>query len=211
MTTALTTTEHQKYLECNAVIEHGLQTFFDVGTALMVVRNDRLYREEYGTFEDYCQQKWGWTRQRANQLIASADVVANLAEMTTIVVKPTTESQARALTKLKPEKQRAVWKDVVETAPKGKVTAKHVQAVVEQHKEPTKPKPEPAKPKPEPVVAAPTEPPKQPVGAPTKLPTFAEVWASLPAFHQKRLDSYPGVKHSAEAIVNATIALVECR
>ena len=76
MTTALTTTEHQKYLECNAVIEHGLQTFFDVGTALMVVRNDRLYREEYGTFEDYCQQKWGWTRQRANQLIASADVVA---------------------------------------------------------------------------------------------------------------------------------------
>ena len=184
MTTALTTTEHQKYLECNAVIEHGLQTFFDVGTALMVVRNDRLYREEYGTFEDYCQQKWGWTRQRANQLIASADVVANLAEMTTIVVKPTTESQARALTKLEPEKQRAVWKDVVETAPKGKVTAKHVQAVVEQHKEPAKPKPEP---EPEPVVAAPTEPPKQPVGAPTKFPTFDQAWNQLSEVKKNQL------------------------
>ena len=184
MTTALTTTEHQKYLECNAVIEHGLQTFFDVGTALMVVRNDRLYREEYGTFEDYCQQKWGWTRQRANQLIASADVVANLAEMTTIVVKPTTESQARALTKLEPEKQRTVWKDVVETAPKGKVTAKHVQAVVEQHKEPAKPKPEP---EPEPVVAAPTEPPKQPVGAPTKFPTFDQAWNQLSEVKKNQL------------------------
>ena len=184
MTTALTTTEHQKYLECNAVIEHGLQTFFDVGNALMVVRNDRLYREEYGTFEDYCQEKWGWTRQRANQLIASADVVANLAEMTTIVVKPTTESQARALTKLEPEKQRTVWKDVVETAPKGKVTAKHVQAVVEQHKEPAKPKPEP---EPEPVVAAPTEPPKQPVGAPTKFPTFDQAWNQLSEVKKNQL------------------------
>lgn len=197
MTTELTTTEHQKYLECNATIEHGLQTFFDVGTALMIVRSDRLYREEYGTFEDYCQEKWGWTRQRANQLIASADVVANLAEMTTIVVKPATESQVRELVKLEPDKQRAAWKDVVDTAPKGKITAKHVKEVVTKHKEPAKA-----------LADAPTELPKQPVGAPTKIPTFVEVWASLPAFHQKRLDSYPGVKHSAEAIVNATIALM---
>lgn len=202
MTTELTTTEHQKYMECNATIEHGLQTFFDVGTALMVVRSDRLYREEYGTFEDYCQEKWGWTRQRANQLIASADVVANLAEMTTIVVKPATENQARELIRLEPDKQRAAWKDVVDTAPKGKITAKHVKEIVTKHKEPTKPEPAKA------LVDAPTEPPKQPVGAPTKIPTFTEVWASLPAFHQKRLDSYPGVRHSAEAIVNATIALM---
>ena len=189
MTTALTTTEHQKYLECNAVIEHGLQTFFDVGTALMVVRNDRLYREEYGTFEDYCQQKWGWTRQHANRLISSAEVVTNLSPMGDILepmgsILPTTERQARELARVEPAKQRAVWKDVVETAPKGKVTAKHVQAVVEQHKEPAKPKPEP---EPEPVVAAPTEPPKQPVGAPTKFPTFDQAWNQLSEVKKNQL------------------------
>ena len=179
----LTVKEEARIAQLEATIERGMQTFVEVGLALMEIRDARLYRAEFGTFEDYCRERWGWTRQRANQLIASADVVSNL-EMTTIVVKPTTESQARALTKLEPEKQRTVWKDVVETAPKGKVTAKHVQAVVEQHKEPAKPKPEP---EPEPVVAAPTEPPKQPVGAPTKFPTFDQAWNQLSEVKKNQL------------------------
>lgn len=190
MTTALTTTEHQKYLECNAVIEHGLQTFFDVGNALMVVRNDRLYREEYGTFEDYCQEKWGWTRQHANRLISSAEVVGNLEPMGSIL--PTTERQTRELARVAPEKQRAVWKDVVETAPKGKVTAKHVQAVVKQHKEPAK-EPEPVELPKEP------DPPKPVVGVPTKLPTFDWCWAQLSKAKRTALDSYPGSMNALKA------------
>ena len=205
MTTALTTTEHQKYLECNAVIEHGLQTFFDVGNALMVVRNDRLYREEYGTFEDYCQEKWGWTRQHANRLISSAEVVGNLEPMGSIL--PTTERQTRELARVAPEKQRAVWKDVVETAPKGKVTAKHVQAVVKQHKEPAR-ESDPVEPPKEPEPAPQPDPPKPVVGTPTKLPTFEQVWASLSPYTQKVLDSYPGSKNAVRKFHEATIALV---
>jgi hypothetical protein len=61
---------------------------------------------------------------RANQLIATADVTENL---TTIVDKPSllpkTESQTRPLAPLPPKQQREAWKEALETAPEGKVTA----------------------------------------------------------------------------------------
>ena len=43
---------------------------------------------------------------------------------------PESERQARPLAKLPAEEQPAAWKEAVETAPEGKVTAKHVEAVV---------------------------------------------------------------------------------
>lgn len=43
---------------------------------------------------------------------------------------PTSERQARPLTRLAPEQQAKVWEMAVETAPNGKVTARHVQSVV---------------------------------------------------------------------------------
>ncbi|MCB0205745.1 MAG: hypothetical protein KDH89_13065 [Anaerolineae bacterium] len=136
---ALTVPELNRRTELETTIERGLQTFVDVGLALMEIRDTRLYRADYGTFEDYCRERWGWTRQRANQLIASADVVSNL-EMTTIVVKPSTESQARPLAPLSPDLQRDVWREAVDTAPNGKVTAAHVQGVVDRM---TQPEPRP--------------------------------------------------------------------
>ena len=119
---ALTVPEVDRKAQLEATIERGMQTFVEVGLALMEIRDGRLYRAEFGTFEEYCQERWGWTRQRANQLIASADVVSNL-EMTTIVVKPSTESQARPLAALPPAQQREAWERVLETAPNGKITA----------------------------------------------------------------------------------------
>jgi hypothetical protein len=42
------------------------------------------------------------------------------------------ESQLRPITGLPPQEQREVWQEAVDTAPDGKVTAAHVQAVVDQ-------------------------------------------------------------------------------
>ena len=39
-------------------IEEGLRTFTAVGRALLEIRDDQLYRPDYGTFEDYCREKW---------------------------------------------------------------------------------------------------------------------------------------------------------
>lgn len=50
------------------------------------------------------------------------------------------ESQLRPLTKLRdnPDQQKEAWQKAVETAPEGKVTAAHVQKVVNEFNEPIK-------------------------------------------------------------------------
>ena len=89
----LDATERTDLANCEEVIDKGLRTFVEVGTALLTIRDRRLYRAQHGTFEDYCQGRWGMSRPRAYQMIDAATVVGNLS---TIVDKfPTTESQAR--------------------------------------------------------------------------------------------------------------------
>lgn len=119
-----------------AVIERGLDTFVEVGAALLAIRDGRLYRAQYGTFEDYCRERWNFTRMRASQLIAAAEVIQNVNNCLQI---PMTESQARPLASLPPEIQREAWERAVETAPNGRITAAHVQSVVDEIKGKTRP------------------------------------------------------------------------
>ncbi|MCX5804182.1 MAG: hypothetical protein NTU69_11745 [Proteobacteria bacterium] len=82
----------------------------------MKIRDSRLYREQYGTFEEYCKEKWGMSKTHANRLISSTEVTDNL---TPIGVIPKTESQVRPLTKLEPAEQKEAWDKAVKTAPEG--------------------------------------------------------------------------------------------
>lgn len=67
----------------------------------MQIRDNRLYREHYGTFEEYCKGKWGLERRRAYQLIDGYKVSEN------VNARTQTEYQLRPLTKIKdPEEQR---------------------------------------------------------------------------------------------------------
>lgn len=60
--------------ELEQVIERGRQTFREVGGALTVIRDARLYLQTHPTFETYCRDRWGMSRPRAYQLIAAASV-----------------------------------------------------------------------------------------------------------------------------------------
>jgi hypothetical protein len=131
MTTDVTTIEHERLAELETAIEHGLQTFIEVGNALMEIRDSRLYREQFGTFEDYCRDRWGMERRHAYRLIDAADVVNNVSNWTHLP-PPTNEAQARPLAGLTPQLQREVWPVVVDTAPNGKITGAHVQSTVNQ-------------------------------------------------------------------------------
>lgn len=128
----LAPTEAQTLAACEHTIEAGLKTFVAVGEALLTIRDQRLYRAEYGTFEDYCGERWGMGGDYARKMIRAAEVVGNLQADTIVSVLPATESQARPLTSLPPEQQREAWQRAVETAPEGKVTAAHVTRVVEE-------------------------------------------------------------------------------
>ena len=141
----LTISEASLLAECETVIERGMGVFIEVGTALLSVRERRLYRETHGNFEDYCGERWGLDRSYANRLIDSARVLDVIsapigAEITTL---PATESQARELAPLldQPEELREVWQRTVERT-EGRPTAAAIRETRREREEP-KPDPEP--------------------------------------------------------------------
>jgi len=103
--------EQQELAHCEAVIERGLETFFEVGQAMAIIRDRKLYRADFKTFEEYCRDRWGMRRQVANRFIAASETVANLEPIGSI---PASESQARPLTSLEPDQQRQAWSKVVQ-------------------------------------------------------------------------------------------------
>ena len=111
--------ESRRLAELEKMIAKGKQTFVEVGLALAEIRDLRLYKREYGSFSEYCREKWGWERRYTDYVIAGAEAVKSLPEKVSTIVL--TETAARELAKI-PAEQRA---EVVETvAAEGKpVTA----------------------------------------------------------------------------------------
>ncbi len=48
--------------ECEKIISKGWNTFLEVGRALCRIRQKRLYRDHYSTFEEYCQERWDFSK-----------------------------------------------------------------------------------------------------------------------------------------------------
>ena len=141
---ALTLEEKDWLAQCEVVIERGLGVFIETGEALMTVRNERLYRADFASFEDYCRDRWSLSPSRAYQMIDAANVVETI--ISTIVGEihseddapsiPATESQARELAPLldDPEELCEVWEEAVERTA-GKPTAATIKAVREEREE----------------------------------------------------------------------------
>jgi hypothetical protein len=123
--------ESHELERCEVVIKQGLQTFIEVGQALMTIREKRLYRIGFKTFEDYCVERWSFGRRYVNQIIQASEVISNLGAIAPIL--PKTETQARPLTSLEPEIQKEVWTEVVKTHGDN-ITAAKVQTVVNDWK-----------------------------------------------------------------------------
>jgi len=148
MTDALTKTETKSLSSYEQVIERGLSTFVDVGNALMAIREGKLYRKEYKTFDAYCLDRWEFKRQNAYQLMDAASVVENVRQGVQIA-PPTCEKQARPLAKLPALDQAEAWTQAVEHAESEgrKVTAKDVESVVAEMMPPKEQKAEKKEPK----------------------------------------------------------------
>lgn len=106
-----------------AIIAAGLKTFIDVGVRLATIRDKRLYRGDYATFEAYCEGRWSFSDRRARQLIDAALVVTALPAGTIV---PVTESQARELSGLNPAQAATVMR--VAHRHDGAVTASVIRA-----------------------------------------------------------------------------------
>jgi len=137
----------QKLTEEEASERHLLElkierAFYEAGRALRELRDRRLYRNTHKTFEDYCRDRFSFTRRHVNYLIAGSQVVDNLRLGTNgSQILPTSERQVRDLTYLEPSQQRFVWEEAVEKAggkvPSGRLVKSIVQRL--QKKDTTPP------------------------------------------------------------------------
>jgi len=127
----LDASESRQLDECENIIRRGWDTFLEVGRALAMIRDRRLYRDKYATYEDYCRQKWEYSKTHANRLVEAAAVAAVL---TPIGVTVKSESQLRPLVALSPKEIPDAWKRAEELAAGNPVTAKIVRRAVEDFK-----------------------------------------------------------------------------
>ena len=95
---------------CEAIIEAGLETFYQVGQALAYVRDAELYRAQYVTFQAYLKERWGITSSWANRLMSSADVVKSL---TATPIPPASVAVAEELAPLPTGLREEVWEQAV--------------------------------------------------------------------------------------------------
>ncbi len=86
------------------------RAFFEAGKALMELRNRRLYRSTHRTFEDYCRDRFGYSRRQPYLLMEASVVFDNLLEKCDPLdhILPTSERQVRPMTKLEPQEQQEV-------------------------------------------------------------------------------------------------------
>jgi len=128
--------EQKRLEQLEEVVVANFKSFIQVGLALAEIRDRQLYRESHGAFDRYVKEIFDIGARRAYQLIDAAAVVENVnncAQKDFIDMVPVNEAQARPLARLRPEQQFSVWKAAVERAPRGKVTAGHVNKVVKKY------------------------------------------------------------------------------
>lgn len=113
----LTAMERSALTHAEAAIEQGAD---QVARSLGQIRDQRLYREEYLTFEAYCRERWGMGRNYVNKQIVAAEVAELLGTNGTQI----NERQARELADLRdePEVLRETYQRAHD-ATGGKVTA----------------------------------------------------------------------------------------
>lgn len=96
----LTNTERSMLDQLEGKIRTGIESTIKIGEALREIRDKRLYKY-YGTFEDYCLNRWNFTSDYARKLINFVEVRQN--------VPVENERQARELGRLTSDEQKEIW------------------------------------------------------------------------------------------------------
>jgi hypothetical protein len=122
----LDVSERDNFRELEAIVAKGIKSFIVVGNALKEIRDSKLYREHYKTFEKYVSERWKINRQRAYQLIEAAEAKSNLSKIldknkTADAIN--TESQLRELKDVPSESMEAVVDKAAALAGSDKITA----------------------------------------------------------------------------------------
>jgi hypothetical protein len=130
ITKPLTKTEKSDLEKYKVAITKLAHSYMECYPMLLDLRDRRLYREECSTFEEFCQNHWGFTRRWVDEVISSGVAVQGLPK--DLRTKVLNLGAARALKKIKPEKRA----DAVKKAAKnGDSVAQALEDIRKQQEE----------------------------------------------------------------------------
>lgn len=142
-TSELTEQERSRFVDLTNKIREGLSAFRVVGESMKEIRDSRLYRENYATWEKYLKAEWGWGKNYVDrQIIASnfariADEVSDNVLVTNghqTLPKLTSERIVRELVKVNRNTSKDTKALVAEAisfaSSNGKLTAKTMREAV---------------------------------------------------------------------------------
>jgi len=124
--------------EREKTIASGLKKFMEVGTALLEIREYNkgvLFAQRYGSFENYCRERWGFGQSQAYRLMGDAKIVSAISPMgeKENIPMPIAERQIRPLALLKkPADQFKAWKSVATENEPQDITGKLVKTAVRE-------------------------------------------------------------------------------
>lgn len=128
---ALSKAEADRLEDCEYIIERGLTTFVAVGNAMLEVRERKLWRGAYKSFEEWVETRFEVGRRQADRTIAASQVVVLLDG---VEVKPRSEAVARELVPLRdePGELQSAWTEVLVEHGE-RPTAAQTHEIVQRH------------------------------------------------------------------------------
>jgi|GEM_PF-5444559 len=146
--TKLTSSEREQWGKALRVIDNGWKTFVEVGLTLRAIRESRLYREDYDSWEAFCRDVVGVSKTEADRQIVDAEVVTELTpngvsgKGEAPLPPPANRAQVRALARVKDsDKRREIWQQVVAESDEAPITARAIEAIIQPATEPKIPVP----------------------------------------------------------------------
>lgn len=117
----LTQKEESRFNELRVIVKSGLEIAFQSGVALAEIRDSKLYRKEFKTFEEFCRSEFKIARRRAYQLIDAARIFEELPENVQKITQ--NESHIRALSKIPRDDRMEILNKIQNN---GKITAEKI-------------------------------------------------------------------------------------
>ena len=127
----LSADEEVEFQSCEVIIQKGSFAFVEVGMALTRIRDGRLYRNDFTSFEGYYQAKWEMQHAKVYYLISAAQVYTTLSALSH-VPKPDRESQLRPLLALSAEDAQLAWEYAAVNSGGREITARRVESAVKE-------------------------------------------------------------------------------
>lgn len=120
--------EKQELKQLEQTIATNLTGTFELAAALMKIRDQKLYRVEFSTFEEYCRNRWDYSPSYCHRLAQMNEVMIDLKTKNEIAAAlPRNESQARIFNDLAKNERLQLAEKVQEAAGHHPPTAKLYQ------------------------------------------------------------------------------------